>query len=462
MKKLLFALILLFLFQSCVNNYKKTASLSEFIPDNSLAIIKINDLETFKADVSNNDLVSNIVSNAKLDQKLNYLNQLNVINTIFLCFDNESEDFSVLTKLNDSLIKNTDSLTLKYKIVDSVFVGSNSEAILNSIKRRSNKDFEKINNTSNDLKSFTLFLKNEATKHFSDVLIKNNDLQFSNWVSLDMEVSPERIKIDGIGINNDTLIKSTQLFNNSIPQENSLKRIIPKDVQLGKIYTYDDFQNLKANLNEINKITSDSIFSFELFETFNEIGEIKFNNETVVIARSIDAAATNEALRSYQNEIEVYRNVAIKTFESPSFFKKLLEPLISTNSISKYIHLDDFFVFSESTKALQSIISNFQNNTTLANDYNFTENEISLSDESSFITLTNYVGHKHLISTLFKGQPEISDTNNFNSSTFQLIQDDGFIHINGIISKGSKRTCLLYTSDAADEHRDVVLWGVGG
>jgi len=64
MKKLLFILAVVTLLFGCNNPKKSTTKLFHLVPENASLVIKVNDLETFKSDIKNNDFINELPSSA--------------------------------------------------------------------------------------------------------------------------------------------------------------------------------------------------------------------------------------------------------------------------------------------------------------------------------------------------------------------------------------------------------------
>ena len=110
-------------------------------------------------------------------------------------------------------------------------------------------------------------------------------------------------------------------------------------------------------------------------------------------------------------------------------------------------------MFSNSEEALFNIIASYQNGTTFSKNDAFISNMVELSDESSLLVVANSERLKQLLSNLFAVKSVNFNTNNYKNSILQLIQDDGFSHINGIIKKHRQKAA----SNTINEEFNVTL-----
>ena len=62
-------------------------------------------------------------------------------------------------------------------------------------------------------------------------------------------------------------------------------------------------------------------------------------------------------------------------------------PLINNSETNYYCTIDQFFIFAKNTEALENIIANYQNKTTLSDREYYTNITNNLSTESSILRL---------------------------------------------------------------------------
>ncbi|MBN4070256.1 ribonuclease HII [Olleya sp. AH-315-F22] len=442
MKKLLFILAVVTLLFGCNNPKKSTTKLFHLVPENASLVIKVNDLETFKSDIKNNDFINELPSSALQKDLSKLLEKLNTKNTIlvFISENEDKNDYTIITKYHDSLltIPEIDSIHIYSKVVDSIYIGSTSQSVLDNLKSNENLIFESLSKTTNNNSSFSIFINSNHSKVLGNSII-HEDIAFANWMSLDVFVSPDQITFNGITITNDTLPQLLKAIKNTNPQENSIQHITPSNSNGFLSLTFDDFEVFYKNLNSIKESAIDSISYSELFQTINEVGEIYFDVGTALVLKSIDAIATKEALQDSQNEVSNFRTIPVYAFSSSEIFYAIFSPFISHEIRSYYIIIDDFFVFANSTEQLQNIITNFQNGTTFANTNAFKDAMTSLSDESSLLRFVNPTKLKEIISSIADVDVSNLKLDDYKASAIQFVQDDGFIHINGIIKKNKSR-----------------------
>lgn len=446
MKKLVSVLLIFLTLYGCNDNNRNNTELIHLIPENSQIVLKIEAPESFRSDLKNNKFIKHLSgTNLYKDvfKPLEILDSLNTDNPVLLCFEpnGEQNDYTIITKYHDSLFNTIaiDSLQIHSKIIDSIYVGSTSKAILDPIESYRSESFDTFFQTAMHTASFSMFINNETSHRLGQAIISEDIGAFSNLMSLDAEITPDQIAFSGISIANDTLPQLIEVFKHTIPQENTIQNIVPMHSEGFLSMTYNDFEVLNHNLANYRKIPIDSTANYELFQTINEVGEIYFNNSSVVVLKSIDAIATREALQEEQNPVSEYRNTVIYEFTRPSFFRSVFYPLINTENISYYIAVDDYFVFASSEGVLQDIISNYQNGTTTANQDAFINNKDLLSDESSLLVVANSSKLEQILALAFNDKDLDLKLGAYKSSAIQFVQDDDFVHVNGIIRRNRSR-----------------------
>ncbi|TJY31854.1 ribonuclease HII [Pontimicrobium aquaticum] len=444
MKKFFVSLFIILLCFSCNTSKKNKTNIHQLIPDATSVVIKINTLETFKSDINNSAFVKRITKTdfyKNLNTSLKSLDKFRTDNELLICFNNnnDSTHFTFITKHHDSLVGATDSLKLHNLIIDSVFVASSSKNIIDNIKVHQNNSINNYNKVLNENASFSLLLNANSTTHFGNAIFNTSNKEFASSIALDLEVSPDEFILNGVSINNDSVQDFIDVFKNTVPQENTIQNIAPTNSNGYLSLTYNDFQILHKNLLQLKQQKADSTQHFELLETLKEVGVIYFEDSEVLAVKSIDAYSTNDILKSEEHKLESYRNTDIFSFDNPDYFKNVFSPIVSFSNTSKYINIDDYFLFADDKTILKTIITNFQNGSTFSNDANFLSLKESLSDEASLLVVAHPKKLLRILKATFNETNDDFDLSNHRYSGFQMVQDDGFVHINGAIKKNKSR-----------------------
>src|SRR5690606_33043860 len=279
--------------------------------------------------------------------------------------------------------------TILYSVVkDSVFVLSSSlqniEAVFNKEKAK-DEVLEKIYATGT-AQSLTAFInvKNMMpvfNRRFPEILPQS---PLSSWVSLDTDVHPDILKLNGIALAENTEQQLLHIFKGTNPQKNLLAKVVPVAASGFVSYTFDDFDVLSQNLKSFQ--SQDSLaLNTAFFQSINEVEVIYLNNEKVIAADAIDGNISDESIAFYWNEHSSFRDISIKKVTDSTFFNRAFYPLIQETNPVFGARLDNFFVFTEKETTLHEIITEYTNETTLGFRPFYEEHLAQLSNEASVL-----------------------------------------------------------------------------
>lgn len=462
-----------FLFIACTTDKEKTGNLIHYIPDETSLLIKSANFSTLSSDIKNNSFLSafsKMPFHTFFSDNLEFAGYLNPVSEVLLSTSSENDSTHHLTLITrqhpglfelDSIPEKTletltyeeislQRLTLSNNIVyttmvDSVFIASSSQKILESIllKRKNEKrkpispQFERAYSTLGAQDISILINGERFSKTLQKAFPKSEKLpSFASWISLDAEVQPGQLKLNGIALAQDTIPQLLSVFKGTSPQKNLLGMVTPSSASGFVSYTYDDFDVLKKNLKPFQQ-KKDTLSEYTaLFASLNEIGVITKGSEKIIGMHAISGNITNEFLEPLLENHSEFRDVSIKKLKDSAVFKNAFNPLIT--AIPKYAaQLQDFFVFCESLSTLEEIITQFLNETTLGNLPYYEEHMAQLSSESSILLIGILPNLKeHIIE-------KVSDANRKNVSNLKLgshrllalqfVYDSHFAHVNGIV-----------------------------
>ena len=417
--------------------------IEDYIPENSLIIIKIHNLGKFKSDIKNNEVL-NKIGNLKYNTKkqLELINNLNDETELIISLTKNinEEVFTIITK--DS-IKEFDVF---HKRINNVNIYSNSLKNINKIQINYNKDFNKYAKTFNVNDSFSLILKEEISKDFLNSIFNLNNKIQDNSLSFGVNIFNDKILLNGLSFLDDSLKISNNIFKGSISSELKNYEITPKNTTSLKSY------NFKNQNNYLKKISIDEVkenrFSIILNNNSIEITEVKLDNEQVFIFRLDeiklfkDYLINKNTISIKHRGFEIYNNTDLD-----------INPFISFanfNNKEKILLFKDCLVFSNNEQTLKQFINDNLNKNTLKINSNFNR---LFSSISSFNTLNNnyFSGSNY---NFFNELNLLNSKNDFTENSFQLVQDNGIIHFNAVISKETKEDENLKISKLFDVEID--------
>ena len=417
--------------------------IKDYIPENSLIIIKIHNLGKFKSDIKNNEVL-NKIGNSKYNTKkqLELINNLNDETELIISLTKNinEEVFTIITK--DS-IKEFDVF---HKRINNINIYSNSLKNINEIQINYNKDFNKYAKTFNVNDSFSLILKEEISKEFLNSIFNLNNKIQDNSLSFGVNIFNDKILLNGLSFLDDSLKLSNNIFKGSISSELKNYEITPKNTTSLKSYNFKNQNNYlkKASIDEVKE----NRFSIILNNNSIEITEVKLDNEQVFIFRLDeiklfkDYLINKNTISTKHRGFEIYNNTDLD-----------INPFISFanfNNKEKILLFKDYLVFSNNEKTLKQFINDNLNKNTLKSNSSFNR---LFSSISSFNTLNNnyFSGSNY---NFFNELNLLNSKNDFTENSFQLVQDNGIIHFNAVISKETNEDENLKISKLFDVEID--------
>jgi hypothetical protein len=454
---LLFIPIFLGIFGGCDKTPPKTGTLMDFVPQNATVVFKISNFEDLQADIEASSLLSKFgktLPYSFFTEKKALLKNLHPSSQSLFCINKVNDSLSAYTFISrqtknlfkpDSLKNRTiETLTLDGQsfqritldkeiaysaIIDSVFVVSSSQQLLQDIlKRKTERDetFKKVFNLPSS-NGFTALVRGNKV-----ALNDSTKIAFTSWSALDVTIAPESFKATGITLATDSIPQLLNVFKGQVPQQNEVSALAPTDA-LGVIsFTFNDAENFQKNLRNFRgeKNTSQTT---GIFGSVSEAGSIQFKTESAVFIKSIDASLTNDALARYVSEKSEFREIKISSFSEPQLFRKTFSPFIDSENANYVFQLDNFFVFTESEITAQQIISDFQINNTLKNTSYFENTATDLSTASSLLIFKMKGEFSEAISGFFnsKSKKEIKNISfeEFPLAALQFSYDRNFAHL---------------------------------
>ncbi|WP_405573127.1 ribonuclease HII [Winogradskyella sp. Asnod2-B02-A] len=444
MKQLGFFTILFTLLWSCQKDYNKTKQPYKFIPQESSAIIQINELNDFISSIDNNEILSSLYQK-ELKNASQILNQLHTTEEIFIAFsDSTQTDYLILTEndstlfiidaipnhisetLKDSKIEKTqiNDYTFYHTVLGNTFCGSNNLELLKNLDpQNENEELSKLIETTDKKSVASISFKSDASNYSKLLFTSIGNKTHSSFTTLDLDYTDKGLNYNGILTSKDSSTNYLETFKNTIPQKINTPSIAPLGTSSLISITYDDFSIFSKNSAVLKDSTAISNRTF-----LNLTNEVALINNALLL-HSLD---TNLILESIEDKshTESFRDIDIFEFNEPDFFKSNLKPFISFENANYFSVFEDFVVFTSSLDTLKSILTNALNNNTLANSDAFESINDDLSDEASLFIFKDSEGLSQVLGKPMSG---------YNANAVQFVTEDNYTHINGVIQKFKKR-----------------------
>lgn len=476
MRKLLL-ILMLSVITGCSEKTSETQDLHDYIPNEAGLIFKIPNPDLFFSHIQNNDFIRENKSYpfySLLKDRVSFLSHFTPKDPALLIFSrskNEEFDYTFITRgipktINIDSVKNRMVETIKSgeheikkytlkgevtytTIIDSIFIAGSSGKMLERLSGKPGDFLLKYSGFEKALKAASeelpvLFINHKKSSEIFYGLFPGADTgiieDFSDWTSLDLEINPGVIKVNGVSFGQDTIPDILQVFRSVLPAENKLAEITPADAVGFNSFSFENFSILKKNLLKYNKneVASTSPEK-KLLQRAVETGMVYLGNKRVFAIRSTDTQASLKNFTAGSEVIGEYRGIPIYSYSDNNEFTEILEPLVSTGNLQFFMFLDNFIIFSAEKEALLNLVENFQNNTTLAKNEAYISTFENLSTEASILLVRINENFKSVIAEHvfpeYARETKNLSFKNFPVSALQFIYAENFAHVHGILRK---------------------------
>ncbi len=469
-KTVLFTAILItLLISACQSNQKGTANLLQLVPAKTSAVLKTNNFTALSSQLDKNTLINSnktlpIVDYFETIQS--DFSNLTIDETSLICFtkigrstiattlitENNPELYHQIGYENITGFSYNGEEIKEYKLGGSLYYGvklkdkfifGNSKLVVENIIRLAKEQLSPDSKLVEVYQSSkgepnTLFINpNEFESLITQLLPHysvNNLGKFSNWMSLDLNISASKLLINGVSLPNKNQILG--LLKNTKPKKNKLAEVTPISAIGLYSVTFSNIDELKKNIAFYRKENYPKL-KVDLLENAVEIGIIYNQDDAVFALRSTKSSALDSKLSSTDSLVETHRGMAIKKFATPHYFKRALSPLIQLNQLQYYTKINDFFLFAKNQTTLETLIANYQNKTLITNREAYQNLKDNLDENSSILligitdNLKKSIANK--VSESNKEAYENMATDDYKLAALQFITHDNFTYINGRI-----------------------------
>ena len=462
---------------ACEEAPQHSSDLINYVPRKTAVIIKTTDYDALVSDLRNNQLVQRFEGTPLYRQVAQYskLSQwINLKQEGLLCYTEvgKGEYEMTLITTHSPEIKRQDSTLVKETayaegnsklkawssgdttyytlVIDEIFLLSTSPLLLENVLREG---------VPPPTEAATIAQAYEVTGSSLSVLLDGNlsgDLwrdilpqsptnawrnKFS-WISVDIAVSPEDITFNGILKATDSVNQQLALFKDTQPVPNKIGDVAPVATNSLITLTHNNWEQYLKNLilSQGNNTDNFSTSQDSLFATFDEVSRLGWDSGTAIVAHTTAILGTETQLPGTSAQ-EDFRQIKVFTIDQgvgvKNAFAKAYPILKPLPEMGVYSTLDDFYVFAETRDALEQLIANYLNRTTLSQNGAFTTTMKQLSSASSVLMIermdkkgyADWAGEK-TAKTLQK-----MDIESYPYAALQLIQERDFMHLNGVAHK---------------------------
>ena len=462
-----FLIVIIILISSCRNEIKETTSPLDFVPQNSIGVIQVNDplmldnsLKKLSFIVELSKLDSNIYENIKavIPEKKSANSILILtpqgkrdIAISYVCKSNRS-DTSKLDIL-ESFVYNSVPVYISEKgereiywtKIEEIQVISSSQLVLeNCIRNIQNKQkgiqddkFYRLAELKNPDAILSIFLHKDIREVLNKLFTKTKYFPYlgNSWFSFDFNTKKDPFTLDGISFINDSIPDRLNLYKNLSAQPLISHQFIPRNFDNYFALSISDYKTLEENFKEFvrHKNIAFKKIDFDPLSNVNEIAFInnKSNQAIYLSLKNSDIVETD--LFSENNINDTYRGIEIIKHDLPEDFYGFLK-ILGLNNFPKYsAKIKETLIYTKEKSYLKQLISIYLDGNTLSNDINFKNLQEDLADNSTFI----WVGDSNNLKESWKkeNKKNIKKWNNVKLNSYPLIAFQGISEDNFIQSR---------------------------
>lgn len=472
MNRLFFPLSLLILLIGCTPDKQTAVSSMDYLPENSFALIKINNLSAFNSDLKNNHFLEAWQASTlykKVAGTLTSIQYLQSNSGAVLAFyqkDNDSVDFLLAAPFREELFKpgkaenfSKETYTYKnmvlekYTIENQILYGivegdqlliSSSDSLIRHARAlpkgfAGDADFASLYATASTDRNAAIYLKvypaSLALGGFLQPRSQKKLSWFANWVSLDIGINQDFLSLNGIALPSDSLPNFVGLFKNTRPLPLMTPSFAPESSRAVIAYALEDYSRFLGNRQVY---AADTTATDSLFQAVEELGIIFDRSGKSVLVNTIGSENISRYLREHTTAIEAYQNHDIHTLAEPDLLIRYFAPLLNDFKASYYTVLENALIFSPEQDALTNIIDHYSLGSTFEKSPVYTEARKSLADESNILMVAGKEGLKDVLGESLKNDAlrELQETELAGYSiAAQLVSEGSFYHTTLLVRK---------------------------
>lgn len=466
-----FVLICLLL-SSCFQQNNEALPMLNYVPENALAIVRINNLNQCKTLLNENAFLHDLSAtetHKAVNEHLKALKYLAHEHESVLAFiPGEETEFLYISPTTESLIdslhldpdslgqriiKNKDFSTIEledrtlYTATSggNTLVSSSSQVLLEQLNAAARREVPatllSLYQAASTDNPASLFLKSTQGQTLLDGQLEVSGSvrlnQLTDWISMDIEPSSRQLNLNGALIAKDSS-SILNLFRNVRPLAHKTPALAPAEASSILSYTFEEYGTFTKN--QLHFLSQPTALD-TLFNSVEEVGIFYMQNKKGVILSTFGTENINLFLEQIRAGTDEYLGNEIISLSQSEFLNVHFDPLIKNYKAAYYTLLENAFVFAEDKGMLQTVIRNYNQGNTFSKTREYASVEKSLANESNILFVSKNKGLETLLEEDFSGSLQkdmkIRALNDY-AYACQVIGDDNFYHTNILVQKLSE------------------------
>ena len=466
MKRLLIYYLLLWLV-SCYNPKKSFQNRFEFIPQETILVVQLNDFNIIKNTFTSQPLLSK--THPLIDELVQPLIQVSEKmenRQSLICLTPQGKSnfaFSLIyeRQVQDTIVANFDK-TINYEgvsigILDlngknyyeaqmgTVNYLSNSQLVLeNSIRNYKNKTagiitpyFYRLAKTLDNNSPMQLLLHANAQTLLESIFPETPLFPSisSSWIAFDFNTQRDPFTLDGVSFLNPLEPNPINFINGLSRQKILSPEISPSKITSFFSFSIEDMEVLEREFKNFSRSQNLALsnIDFSPFAVVDELALLTINENDAVILHLKNSENINPIIFADNRTPNSYRSIFYFPLELVTDFKTLLSVFGSKINPQWATRINDFIVYASSEETIKSIISAYKDGRVLATDSGLKNLMKVLANKSNFL----WLGNAPELQSLWKKGATKDQKENWDAIPFakypwvalQGVGEDGFVQM---------------------------------
>ncbi|MFM1878912.1 MAG: hypothetical protein RLZZ241_1778 [Bacteroidota bacterium] len=410
---------LVLLLWGCSSETSKPLDPIVFLPKNTQTWLKINNTETFRSSLRENEVLQNYRKTHPVSwiHTLDSVLSLNLGKTALMAWSTDStsqREWVVIFK--EPVFEATDSLDItpiKWTLPETYpwitkkqdgwrLVGATNGIVQQALAANyvPDQSLKIALKTANSEMYASMFLRT-SLKHPLHIFTLNSQAQSLDdtnfaWAAYDVNMGSEWLLFSGIEQYTNQTQHHTRFFQDIpiLPLPETAK-IVPEDSDALFSFSLQDPNQFLVNQNRFLGKTNNL---GNLVENVEQLSIIEQGSQVAVVLHSLNAEALGALLEPHQSRLPDFQEVPVYNLHQNNMLRDAFEPLLNNLSAPGYYsRINELFVFTSTLENLQNWISAYQRESTMANQEWFAQLQGYLISEGSAFGLVKNISNSSLL-----------------------------------------------------------------
>jgi len=469
---LLILLLISLVILSCRTGSHEEIALLNYVPDDAVAVVRINDLNTLKLQLRENAFLHDFRKSGIYNDLNSHLKALRYVNhdaeSVLSFVVDEKVDFLYSTRsspnlldtlevkpeeLEKRIIDNGDFRTLELEDLtlylaehgSNTLICSSSELLLQRMEAAADHEVPStlaaLYKAAGTGKTASVFVKGSQAQRLLDQTLKSprgvSLERLSEWLALDIESNGRQLSLTGPTLMRDSL-SLLNLFSGIRPLENKTPFLAPIEADAILSFTFEAHN--KFTENQMNFLPQPTALD-TLFNTVEEVGFFYLRKKKGILLSTYGTENINLFLEQIRAGTTEYLGNEIVSLSQTEFLSVHFQPLIKNFSANHYTLIENAFVFAEDKDVLQTVIRNYNRGNTFHKTQAYKAVSSSLANASNVLFITKNRGADDLLEADFETNVvkdmRIRSLNDY-AYAASLVSDASFFHSHLLVQKLSE------------------------